>query len=177
MQSNKISRRKALAGAGAAVGALAIADPALAAVGDDAELRRLWAEWLAQLTIWSRANHVHDEVSHQANSAGHAAGEYGSEAFWKVRRAEEQRLGVLALEAVEQVELDKTTDLEAKIADTPADGPFGVVVKLAIARHFGITDGGDCADMQVVSAYRDLTRLTGVDLAEQAKVADRLGSA
>ena len=174
MQSQKISRRKALAGAGAAVaGGIAAASPALAHAGD-IELQRLWAEWLVQLTAWSRANRVNDETLHQAISAGKAAGEYGAEAYLDVRRAEEQRLGVPALEAAEQVELDKMYALEAKIVDTPANGPFGFGVKLALGKHYGVKDADDCAHAPVMSAYRDMTRLTGVDPAEQAKVADRL---
>ena len=126
-----------LAGVGSAAvaGGIATASPAYARAGD-AELRHLWAEWLAQLTIWSRANHVHEEVSHQANSAGLAAGVYGSEEYYDVRRSEEQRLGVPELEAAEQAELDKMKDLEAKIADTPADGPLGFGVNTRHSKAF-----------------------------------------
>jgi hypothetical protein len=50
-------------------------------------------------------------------------------------------------------------DVEAKMADTPADGLEGLVVKLGL--HCFLNEHADAASAQSDSAYRDLVRLTG----------------
>lgn len=49
--------------------------------------------------------------------------------------------------------------IESRLADTPAEGMEGLVVKLGL--HFFLNEHADAASMQSDSAYRDLVRLTG----------------
>ena len=53
------------------------------------------------------------------------------------------------------------SDIEARLADTPAEGTQGLAVKLGL--HCFLNDHADAASMQSESAYRDLVRLTGRD--------------
>jgi hypothetical protein len=57
------------------------------------------------------------------------------------------------------------SDIEARLAETPADGIQGLVVKLGL--HCFLNDHADAASLQSESAYRDLVRLTGQDPAVQ----------
>ena len=52
-------------------------------------------------------------------------------------------------------------DIEARLADTPAEGMQGLAVTLGL--HCFLNDHADAASMQSESAYRDLVRLTGKD--------------
>lgn len=52
-------------------------------------------------------------------------------------------------------------DIEARVADTSAEGMEGLVVKLGL--HCFLNEHADAASMQSDSAYRDLVRLTGKD--------------
>jgi hypothetical protein len=52
-------------------------------------------------------------------------------------------------------------DIEARVANTPAEGMQGLVVKLGL--HCFLNEHADAASMQSDSAYRDLVRLTGKD--------------
>jgi hypothetical protein len=53
------------------------------------------------------------------------------------------------------------SDLEARVAATPADGLQGLAVKLGL--HCFLNDHADAASAQSESAYRDIVRLTGHD--------------
>jgi hypothetical protein len=66
-------------------------------------------------------------------------------------------------EAIAQREV--LTDVEARIAATPAEGLRGLVVKLGL--HQFLNDNADAASIQADSAYRDLVSLTGHDPATQ----------
>ena len=57
------------------------------------------------------------------------------------------------------------TDIESRIAATPAEGLHGLVVKLGL--HQFLNDQADAASVQVTSVYRDLVRLTGHDPAAE----------
>ena len=57
------------------------------------------------------------------------------------------------------------SEIEAKIAATPADGLRGLVFKLGL--HQFLNDHADAASVQVDSAYADLVRLTGHDPATE----------
>ena len=56
---------------------------------------------------------------------------------------------------------NSVSDIEARLADTPAEGVQGLAVKLGL--HCFLNDHADAASMQSESAYRDLVRLTGRD--------------
>lgn len=51
------------------------------------------------------------------------------------------------------------SDIELRLAETPAEGIHGLVVKLGL--HCFLNEHADAASMQSDSAYRDLVRLTG----------------
>jgi hypothetical protein len=53
------------------------------------------------------------------------------------------------------------TEVEARIAATPAEGLRGLVMKLGL--HQFLNDHAEAASVQVDSAYSDLVRLTGHD--------------
>jgi hypothetical protein len=63
-------------------------------------------------------------------------------------------------------------DVESRIAETPAEGLRGLVVKLGL--HQFLNDQADSTSVQVDSAYCDLVRLTGHDPAAEilAKLRD-----
>ena len=52
-------------------------------------------------------------------------------------------------------------DIEARLAETPAEGMQGLAVKLGL--HCFLNEHADAASAQSDSAYRDLVRLTGTD--------------
>ncbi len=51
------------------------------------------------------------------------------------------------------------SDIELRLAETPAEGIQGLVVKLGL--HCFLNEHADAASLQSDSAYRDLVRLTG----------------
>jgi len=53
------------------------------------------------------------------------------------------------------------SELEMRIATTPAEGLHGLVVKLGL--HTFLSDHSDATSLQCDSAYSDLVRLTGHD--------------
>jgi hypothetical protein len=57
------------------------------------------------------------------------------------------------------------TKIEARIAETPAEGAHGLVVKLGL--HCFLTEHADSASEQFDSAYADLVRMTGLDPAAE----------
>jgi hypothetical protein len=67
--------------------------------------------------------------------------------------------------ASSDAEIEKTqkilTDIEARVAATPAEGLQGLSVKLGL--HCFLNDHADAASAQSDSAYRDIVRLTGHD--------------
>jgi hypothetical protein len=56
---------------------------------------------------------------------------------------------------------DTLSDIETKLAETPAEGVQGLAVKLGL--HCFLNEHADAASAQSESAYRDLVRLTGKD--------------
>jgi hypothetical protein len=57
------------------------------------------------------------------------------------------------------------SEVESRIAATPAEGLRGLVVKLGLDQF--LNDQADAARIQVESAYADLVRLTGHDPATE----------
>jgi len=56
---------------------------------------------------------------------------------------------------------DALSEIESRVAATPAEGLQGLAVKLGL--HCFLNDHADAASAQSDSAYRDLVRLTGRD--------------
>jgi hypothetical protein len=56
---------------------------------------------------------------------------------------------------------DTLREIEAKLADTPAEGLKGLSIKLAL--HCFLLNLADTASSHAQSAYRDLVRMTGND--------------
>jgi len=65
----------------------------------------------------------------------------------------------------ETVALLTLTKIESRIAATPAEGLYGLVVKLGL--HRVLSAHGDASSDQADSAYADLVRLTGHDPATE----------
>jgi hypothetical protein len=63
-------------------------------------------------------------------------------------------------EAIAQAH-SKLSEIEDRLAETPAQGMDGLAVKLGL--HCFLNDHADAASIQSESAYRDLVRLTGLD--------------
>jgi hypothetical protein len=78
-------------------------------------------------------------------------------AFESVQAATKEKDLVAAHKALSEV--------ESRIAATPAEGLRGLVVKLGL--HQFLNDHADAASVQVDSAYADLVRLTGHDPATE----------
>jgi hypothetical protein len=76
---------------------------------------------------------------------------------------------LVAFEAVQMASDDEAiakahnalSEIETRVAMTPAEGFRGLVVKLGL--HCFLNDHADAASTQSESAYRDLVRLTGDD--------------
>jgi hypothetical protein len=60
---------------------------------------------------------------------------------------------------------DKLSEIEDRLAETPAQGMDGLAVKLGL--HCFLNDHADAASLQSESAYRDVVRLTGLDPARE----------
>jgi hypothetical protein len=56
---------------------------------------------------------------------------------------------------------NELTGIESRIAETPAEGVHGLVIKLGL--HCFLNEHADAASVQSESAYRDLVRLAGRD--------------
>jgi hypothetical protein len=56
---------------------------------------------------------------------------------------------------------NELTRIESRIAETPAEGVHGLVIKLGL--HCFLNEHADAASVQSESAYRDLVRLAGRD--------------
>jgi hypothetical protein len=59
----------------------------------------------------------------------------------------------------------KLSEIEDRLAETPAQGMDGLAVKLGL--HCFLNDHADAASLQSESAYRDVVRLTGLDPARE----------
>ena len=131
--TNPINRRQAIAGAGAAAGAMALATPALASVPkSDAELirlgaefDRLHAEWLPALSEWNRLFGVAHEV-------------------WKAKNipfsleevlAVQDETGATAASEREEAAINSLENVAEKIRELPASGFAGLAVKLRVLRY------------------------------------------
>jgi hypothetical protein len=215
MTQTTINRRRALAVVAAVPAAAVISVPALANVGEDAELLRLWDEWKAQ---GLRCKSPYEALSEIEGKVMHAAGP-----FWEIakvemhparallisswhgddrvkivplkakdyphaqklagkvmadlaaerercKKAAQRRYKQPAAERVNNLEYRRQGEIERKIAETPAQGLKGLLVKLALWQHYnrGASDEND--HELLTSAYESVVELTGgVDLAAQVE--------
>jgi len=131
MQSQKITRRNALTGAGAAAGAMALATPALASVSQSdaelvrlgAEFDRLHAEWLPLLGEWQRL-HEAGRVAWEAKNIPFGD---GVEFF-----AVQDETGSTAASDKNDAALDSLEAVAQKIRELPASGFAGLAVKARV---------------------------------------------
>ncbi len=87
------------------------------------------------------------------------------------------RYRVKELDAVYSAEVAKMFTIEAAIAKTPAEGMFGLAVKLAVVAFYILPDPDNIDENISLSAHHDLTRLVGADFAEQARAVERIAAA
>ena len=81
-----------------------------------------------------------------------------------------ETMQVASDEAASAKAQDALSEIESRLAETPAEGIQGLVVKLGL--HCFLNDHADAASVQSDSAYRDLVRLTGKDPA--VEIADQV---
>ena len=137
--TNPINRRQAIAGAGAAAGAMALATPALASVPkSDAELirlgaefDRLHAEWLPAVSEWNRLFGVAHEVWKAKNIP------WSEDEFLAVR----DETGATAASDREDAALSSLEDIAEKIRELPASGFAGLAVKARVLRYDSFKNG------------------------------------
>lgn len=170
--SGPMNRRQAIAGAGAVAGALAIATPALASGGNDAELQALWREYLVAIGRWETATALCTKMQDRCMIEAREAGEYGSKEHERQNQMNRRKYGVAKLERTDRKLLKPVQQLEAQIIAAKAHGIEGVTIKLALSMYLDrdqIDENTYSNDRgAAASAYRALCDLTGTDHAAEA---------
>lgn len=154
-----ITRRSVMAGAAAAVAVVPIPALAVADVGGDAELRRLWAEYIAQLSIYWDARDAYRERRAEFDAEiGSIPGGGSPRPIWN--RLWKKR-GMEPFSVAWNREGRKLRRVVKKIRMAKAESMFGVGVKLSVFEDEDARDEwfGDAID----DARRSLVELTSVD--------------
>ena len=164
MTQTTINRRKALTVVAAVPAAVALAVPALASVGEDAELRQLWAEYLAAIAAHDKAHAIFREARKPYDiefdllkvNYQHKAG-FGElhDLLWK-------KHGVEPSCRAWNREGRKVRRLTKAIRKAKADSLFGIGVKLSVTEDRSAVDQVDLAEA-VDDARQAIADLTGVD--------------
>jgi len=132
-----ITRRNALAGAGAAAGVLAIATPALASGGDDAELVRLGAEFDRRCTelvpVTREYDHLH-AVAHEMWKAKNVP--FNEDGYFAVH----DETGANAAANRHEAAYESLQVVATKIRELPASGFAGLAVKVRVVRFENFND-------------------------------------
>jgi hypothetical protein len=159
-----INRRKALAVVAAVPAAAALATPALARVGEDAELRELWAKYLVQFAAyvkaWDAAKRLRKASGYDAESDAIRAKFQGSPG--DLHRLLWKKHGLEPLYATATREHRKALRIVKAIRKAKAESLFGIGVKLSAWEDWeGISDE-EFAEV-VDGVRRDIAALIGVD--------------
>ncbi len=131
--TNPINRRQAIAGAGAAAGAMAITGPALAAGETDTELLALWREYLVALDRWNRALALSSRADDKCIDE---ARKHGSREYDRQRQNLRRKYGVAKLERTQRKLQQTVIKLEGQIDAAKAHGITGVAIKLALSTFY-----------------------------------------
>ena len=87
----------------------------------------------------------------------------------KIEKAAKRKYRWAAADRADKQAHKQLSDIEDRIADTPADGLNGILVKLAVWRFWNDLDDGS-EHFAVLSAYETLVKMTGgVDLAAEVE--------
>ena len=210
-----INRRRALTVVAAAPAAVALSTTALASVGEDAELLRLWEEWNTQGLRCNQTYNALEEIegkvmdeagphwdifkveTHPARAllisswhgddrvkivplkakdyphAKRLAGKVNADLAVERERCEkaaQRRYKQPSAEKANNLEHKRQAEIEQKIAETPAQGLKGLLVKLALWQHYHHDESYENEHELLASAYESIVELTGgVDLAAQVK--------
>ncbi len=132
-----ITRRNALTGAGAAAGAMALAGPALATDGTDAELVRLGAEFDRRCTelvpVTREYNRLHD-VARKKWEAKNVP--FNEDVYFAVHDETGANAAALRHEAA----FYSLQAVATKIRELPASGFAGLAVKVRVVRFENFND-------------------------------------
>ena len=168
--TNPINRRQALAGAGAAAGALAIAGPALASGESDAELRALWGRYVTQYRVYKEA----EKVAHETRAKFDAAhpemfnpdpnDEMLSGDRWAALGPERIKYGVDVASNAWTREHTNLISIVTRIRKAKAETMFGVGVKLVASKYSEEYDFIEA----IVDALRQISVLTGTNFLADA---------
>ena len=158
-----IDRRKLMAGAAIGTAAVTLAAvPAFGAVGEDAELRELWARYLVQLeaykkgkaTIKARRAPYDAEFKSLRDQYPRAYGELHNR-LWK-------KHGLEPLSVAWEREGRKLRRIVSAIRHAKAESLFGIGVKLSVTENPLAVDDLDLA-LAIDDARRDIAALIGAD--------------
>ena len=158
-----VNRRAMLAGSSAVVGAMALAGPALANGGDDAELRALWDRYVPQYRVYKEADKVAHERRDKFDAAHPDALNHETEIVpgerWRALEPERIKYGVEQAYDVSEHEYEKLGRITKRIRKAKAETMFGIGVKLAVSKHFEEWDN----IRAMIDALEQIGRVTGID--------------
>jgi hypothetical protein len=87
----------------------------------------------------------------------------------RYRKAAQRRYKEPAAKRADDLECRRLTEIEQKIAETPAEGIKGIAVKLALWKHYS-ERSDDVEEVAVASVYETVVKLAGgTDLAAQVE--------
>ena len=154
-----INRRKAMTAIAAVPVAAALTVPAVAAPGEDAELRRLWSKYLAQFSAYCKADTAHRE-RREVLEAELGPVRWGG---WTEFERVAEKHGYGAIYDAWNDESCKVRRIVKAIRKAKAETLFGIGVKLSVGAQD--PDGVDPSDMAeaIDDARRAIARLTGDD--------------
>lgn len=162
MSTTTITRRAALTGTAAATAALATGPAMASAHHSDAELQRLWGEFVAQQNRYNAARAAHDPVRDAFDAACPPSTStwFGGDR-WRDLQPLWRSFDLDRLTDAWNDEHDKVVALIQTIHATPAEGVYGIGIKLA-ARHRDWQE--EDSEEALVAVLEDVKRLTGGDI-------------
>jgi len=164
MAANQINRRKALIVVAAAPAAVAL--PAFASVGEDAELRELWDRYLAQLAAYDRAHTAlmerRDPYETEYDALKVGVIEEGDGNLGRLHETLWQKHGLEPFSAAWNREGRNLRRIVKAIRKAKAESLFGIGVKLSVVEDPSVVHEDDLAD-SIYDALRAIEGLTGID--------------
>ena len=177
MTQTTITRRRALTVVAAVPAALALAVPALAMRGEDAELRQLWAKYLVQLEPLNKACATVSQrrAAYDADhDADRIARQLAVHAYWQTPSQKRlwKKHGLDPLYDACSREHRKALRIVKAIRKAKAESLFGIGVKLSVWEDWDHVHEEEFAEV-IDGVRRDIAALIGVDfIAATGSLAD-----